>query len=239
MMAIGCGGSPAAPDTSQSATASGYTVSGVVTNDGGAPLAGARVTLDHGDNLPDLNPTTQRVVTSTGPDGRYSLFLRPDQVRSGYSPFAIIRAETLNSGVYGRIRTHAQLLDGQGTSSVKNFRLRPYRPVALGDSIEVTIDSETPLCDIDGLSVTTICDVVHGIHHTNARNRTLTIEARPLAATVIPTVRTWGRRAGQGTLTVSYPFTVDIDDIPYPFSIAIEVPLGTPPQQYELVTRVN
>jgi hypothetical protein len=52
-------------------------------------------------------------------------------------------------------------------------------------------------------------------------------------------VRTWGHRAGKGTLSLSFPFVLDIDDAAMPLSIAIEVPVGTPPQRYELVTRLD
>src|SRR6185503_15146862 len=93
--ALGCGGAatPLSPDSSTTAT-TGYRVSGVVTDDAGSRIPGATVILDHGPNLPDLNPATVRLTTRTASDGSYAFVLAPNQLQPGYDPFAMIRAYT-------------------------------------------------------------------------------------------------------------------------------------------------
>src|SRR6185503_8503676 len=72
-----CGSSPTGPATEPGAGTPGvmFQVSGIVTNDDGAPIADAIVTLTH---QPDL-AAPQSVSTTTGADGRYQLRLLAQQ----------------------------------------------------------------------------------------------------------------------------------------------------------------
>jgi len=232
--ALGCGGTPTplSPDSSTPAPTTGYRVSGVVTDDHGATLPNAVVVLDHGPRLPDLNAATQRVTVRTGVDGSYSLFLRPEQVQVGHTPFAIIQAYTLTSRLPGDHFSYAQVLDGQGTSAVKNIRLRRTRTIYAGQgSMTIGFDSDSSLCAFAGVSVTTLCEwfVVR-----SSTAGTVIVEARPEGGGMVPTLRSWND-VGQGTISSS----IDADeDLPY-VEVAIAIPVGTASQRYNVVATLK
>jgi hypothetical protein len=225
--ALACGGNnPASPAASgsQQSTA-GYSVSGVVTDDGGAPVPNAVVILDHGPRLPDLNPETLRLTTRTSAVGRYQFNIAPGQLRAEVEPFAMIRA-------YTNVQTHSgniQLLAREGTSSIKNIRLSRVRLIGAGQSIAVLIDANSSLCDFGEIGLATRCEWVRIKYPTDG---TLTIDARSDGGNV-PTVRTW-HHSEQGT--VSIPVTTeDFDQV----SVAIEVPVGTTPQGFTVSTTLR
>ena len=229
--ALACGGSnptsPAASGSQQSTA--GYSVSGVVTDDGGSLVPNAVVILDHGPRLPDLNPETLRLTTRTSGDGRYQFNITPGQVRAGVEPFAMIRAYT-----YTNVQTHTantQLLAREGTSATRNIRLTRLRVIGAGQSADVTIDADSSLCDVGNISLTTRCEWVR-ITHSNYG--TLTVEARSQTGGMVPTVRT-RRNAGPGTLTeLAEP---ELFDFEYgQTDVAIQVPVGTAPQRFAVST---
>jgi len=226
--ALACGGhnptSPAASGSQQSTA--GYSVSGVITDDGGSLVPNAVVILDHGPNLPDLNPATLRLTTRSGADGRYQFNITPGQVRDGADPFAIIRAYT-----YTNVQTHSaniQLLAREGTSATRNIRLTRLPVIGAGQSAVVWIDADSSLCNVGGISLTTRCEWVR-IRYSSYE--TLTIEARSQTGGIVPTVRTWSN-TGQGTLTETDGDFGETD-------VAIQVPVGTLPQGFFVSTTVR
>src|SRR5688500_17201565 len=229
--ALGCGG-PAAPlplpgDSSTPGATAGYSVSGVVTDDGGARVANAVVILDHGPRLPDLNPETLQLTTRTSADGRYQFTILPSQVRAGVEPFAMIRAYT-----YTNVQTHTattQLLAREGTGATRNIRLKRLRVIGAGQSAGGRIGADRTLCDIGNISLTTRCEWVRIVYDTYG---TLTVEARSQTGGIVPTVRSW-RNAGQGTLT-------ELADDEYgQTDVAIAVPVGTAPQGFTVSATIR
>jgi hypothetical protein len=232
--ALACGGgnptSPAA-SASQLSTA-GYSVSGVVTDDGGARVPNAVVILDHGPRLPDLNPETLQITTRTTADGRYQFNLTPGQVRAGVEPFAMIRAYT-----YTNVQTHTattQVLAREGTSATRNIRLTRLRVIGAGQSAGVPIDADSSLCDVGNISLTTRCEWVRIVYDTFG---TLTVEARSQTGGIVPTVRT-RRNTGLGTLTeLAEP---ELFDGEYgQTDVAIQVPVGTTPQGFTVSATIR
>ena len=147
-----------------------------------------------------------------------------------YHPFAMIRAFTLSSRLPGEYPSHAQLLDEQGVSSVTNIRLRRARILSAGQSTSVAIESDSSLCDIRGISATTICEWVSVRYPTDG---TLTVEARPDAGSIVPTVQSW---SGQGHGTLALPVTTEDFDF---VNVAIVIPRGMAPQRYEVSTTLR
>jgi hypothetical protein len=227
--ALGCGGAaaPLSPDSSSSAATTGYSVSGVVTDDFGSLIPNAVVILDHGPNLPDLNAATLRLTTRSGGDGRYQFSIAPGQVRAGAEPFAMIRAYT-----YTNVQTHSanvQLVAREGTSATRNIRLTRLRVIGAGQSAGVPIDADSSLCDFGDISLTTRCEWVRIVYDTYG---TLTVEARSQTGGIVPTLRTW-RNAGQGTLT-------ELADDEYgQTNVAIQVPVGTAPQGFTVSATIR
>jgi hypothetical protein len=225
--AFGCGGSPASPDGGTHAE-TGFRVSGVVTDDTGARIPGATVILDHGPNLPDLNPATVRLTTRTASDGSYAFVLAPNQLQPGYDPFAMILAYTSTTQQHF---ANAQSLVREGSSTIRNIRLSRMRRLGPGETIVVAIDSNSSLCDFgNGASLATRCEWVRISYPNPGR---ITIEARSNDGTSVPTLRTWNSQ-GQGTLVGLVP-REDFYDV----DVAIEVPAGAGPQQYTLTTSLH
>lgn len=230
--ALGCGGTPVAPDsalgpTASSPTVAGYRVSGVVTDDTGTPISNASVILDHGPRLPDLNAGTQRLTTRTSANGSYSLFLRPELVQAGVEPFAMVRAYTFTN-----VQQHTaniQQVAPEGTSSIRNLRLSRVRVMGPSDSIAVSIDADSSLCDVGNVSLTTRCEWVRISYPDPGR---ITVEARPEAGGMVPIVRT-SKNAGQGTLQL------EGDEDFYDVDVAIQIPLGMAPQRFTVSTTVR
>jgi hypothetical protein len=104
-------------------------VSGIVTDDNGAPIAGAGV------QLANVLGGTRRFTTSTNSAGRYE-FDFPEEL----SPPTFISASSTNG-------SSIQPLDWAASNSVvKNLRVRPTPNVIAGQSIVVSFEQDSSLC---------------------------------------------------------------------------------------------
>jgi hypothetical protein len=214
----------ASPRDSESGLAN-YRVSGVVTDEGGSPIPLASVVVDQGPSLAAANAENRWVTASTSHDGRFELVLNTDQWHNGPNRFGLLRAWTENDEFRGN--THR--LDWQGTNTVKHVRLRRIRMIEAGQSIEVAVEQDSPLCESGGLSLETICEWVRVRY---PRDGTLTVEAHGESGNV-PTVRSW-LVAGRGI--VSFPVSIDRSDCA---EIAIAIPVGSPPQRFWVSTSLQ
>ena len=213
----------ASPDNPESRQT--YRVSGVVTDESGAPIPRATVVIDQGPHPTDANSKDRWVTRSTSHDGRFELILNPDPSRTGSKPSGLLRAWTENQ----EFRGHTQRLDWQGTNTVQNIRLRRIRTIDAGQSIEIAVEPDSPLCESGGLSLETVCEWVRVRY---PRDGTLTVEAHSTSGTV-PTVRNWFV-AGEGT--VSFPVSTGRSDCA---EVAIALPVGSPPQRFSVSTSLT
>lgn len=209
------------PGDSESGLAT-YRVSGVVTDESGSPIPLVSVVVDQGPGLPNANAEDRWVTASTSHDGRFELMLNADRWRGGPNKFGLLRAWSENQ----EFRGHTQRLDWQGTDTVTHVRLRRIRTIEAGQSIEIAVEPDSPLCESGGLNRDTICEWVRVRY---PRDGTLTVEAHGESGAV-PTVRSW-LVSGDGT--VSFPVSTDRSDCA---EIAIAVPVGSPPQRFRVST---
>ena len=201
-----------------------YRVSGVVTDERGSPIRRATVVVDQGPSPTDANAQDRWVTRSTSDDGRFELILNPDRWRAG-RPAGLLRAWAENE----EFRGHTQRLDWLGTNTVKNIRLRRIRTIDAGQSIEIAVGPDSPLCESGGLSLDTVCEWVRVRY---PRDGTLTVQAHSESGAV-PTVRNWFM-AGEGT--VSFPVSTGRSDCA---EVAIAVPVGSPPQRFSVSTSLT
>jgi hypothetical protein len=202
-----------------------YRVSGVVTDEGGSPIPLASVVVDQGPSLATPNAENRWVTASTSHDGRFELVLNTDEWHNGPNRFGLLRAWTENEEFRGN--THR--LDWHGTNTMKHVRLRRVRMIEAGQSIEVTVEPDSPLCESGGLSLETVCEWVRVRYQ---RNGTLTVEAHAESGNV-PTVRSW---LASGNGIVSFPVTIDRSDCA---EIAIAIPVGSPSQRFRVSTSLQ
>jgi hypothetical protein len=156
---------PAAP------AAIAFRVTGVVTNDEGAPLDDAMVVLTY---QPDL-AATQTVNTRTGVDGRYELRLNAQQPGN---VSALIRATAS-----AEFRSTEQLVR-VADNAEKNFRLRSVRSITVGQATVLKFDSESSLCASVGIAG--LCEWVR-IQYPSTFTSRLTVRAD--TGSVVPTLR--------------------------------------------------
>lgn len=114
--------------------------------------------------------------------------------------------------------------------AVRNIRLRRTRTIVAGQSIAVAVEPDSSLCEMREISVTTMCEWVVVRYPVGG---TLTVDARPEAASIVPTVRTWDRE-GHGALAL--PVTTEDFDFA---SVAIAIPVGMAPQRSEVRTSLR
>src|SRR5688572_27246248 len=210
--------SPGNPETT-------YRVSGVITDESGAPIPLATVVVDQGPHPTDADSKDRWVTRSTSHDGRFELILNPDRWQAGSKPSGLLRAWTEND----EFRGYTQRLDWQGTNTVRNIRLRRIRTIDAGQSIDISVEADSPLCESGELSLETVCEWVRVRY---PRNGTLTVEARSEAGAV-PIVRNWFV-AGVGT--VSFPVSTGRSACA---EVAIVLPVGSPPRKFSVSTSLT
>jgi hypothetical protein len=202
-----------------------YRVSGMITDESGAPIPLASVVVDQGASPHDKDAENRWVTASTSHDGRFELVLNAARRHGGPNKFGLLRAWTENE----EFRGHTQRLDWQETDIVTHVRLRRIRTIDAGQSIDVTVGPDSPLCESGGLSLETVCEWVRVRY---SRAGTLTVGAHSESGTV-PTVRGW-MVAGAGT--VSFPVSTGRSDCA---EIAIAIPVGSRPQRFSVTTSLT
>lgn len=188
---------PTSPDAVLPATpippavAQSHRLSGLVTDELGIPVADARVTVDHGPGLPDLNESTTRFTTSTAADGRYEVVFSADQAQA-YSPFAMIRVSA--KGFPG----YAQLVNRVATGTIKDIRLRRSQQLELGHRQLFTIEADSSLCEFAGIGIdpTRICNWFH-VRRSGGFSAAITVDFRDESGAVIPTLKIGNQPPGQ------------------------------------------
>jgi hypothetical protein len=143
-------------------------VSGIVTDDNGAPLAGAAV------HLSSVLGGPRRFTTSANAAGRYEFDFAEE-----LSPPTFIHSST----------TWQSLAWPPGNTVVKNLRVRSVPNVVAGQSIVVSFEQDSSLC-VWEWSVSDSMSCEHFILRTEAPGL-VTVEARPLDGGSIPTFVGW------------------------------------------------
>jgi hypothetical protein len=203
-----------------------------VTNDEGVPIADANVVLSY---QPDL-AAAQGAGTRTGADGRYALELN---ARQPGNVNALIRA------IAGDVYRPFEQLIRVGASGEKNIRLRRVRTITAGQSTTVRFDADSSTCGSIGIAG--ICEWVR-VQYPSTFTQRLFVQAigagtPTLRAVVqdplfgidwpnVPTIVVVGEGgiaipSGDGEYWENYyPRTADV---------AVVIPAGTAPQQYEVI----
>ena len=221
-----CGSQPITAPTSPSSIptpapgepAIPFRVFGVVTSAEGAPIADAVVTLSY---LPEFMPL-QTVSGRTRADGRYEIQLNAQQPGN---VSAVVSATS--SGDYSPTDLFVRIPD---TVAERNFRLRPIRTIAAGQSAAIRFDADSSVCSSLGLG---LCEWVRFQAPGSSYGVRVTATGPGgVVPTLFATVGTY-RFTGQGVLSLS---TGD-DEFPIFYSppfidIAVSIPYGTAPQQY-------
>jgi len=224
-----CGSSPTSPSTNSPLSpgpapapagpaAIPFRVSGVVTNDDGVPLDGATVTLFY---QPDL-AAPQSGTAKTTADGRYELQL---DARQPGNVNAVVRVVAANQ--YGPFEQFVRVAD----SAERNFRLRRIQTITSGQSATIKIDSDSSLCW--SLGIGGRCE---WLRVQTPTGYTCTVDVKAVGnGGVLPTLSAdvGYRVVGQGAIS----FQMALTDFPCSsriIDVAISIPDGTAPQQYEL-----
>ncbi len=189
-------------------------LSGIVTDEGGAPISGASV----GVSFAPGGGSFQR--TTTDANGRYEFNL------AGLYRPASVSAHNGESG-------NVQLLDwSSGTTQVKNIRLRRHRIITAGESFEVAIEPDSSICVWEfHTSGDSLCEWFSVRFDAPAR---VTIDARPIRDPAVLPLVGWANPGTVGTAS----FTFEGDD-PIGLGINLAVPRGAAPQRYLVTTSLQ
>jgi hypothetical protein len=226
MFVSACGSSPAAPlpgTTVPDVPTTAARFFGVVTNEEGAPLAGATVGVTY---VADSG-STQGGNTQTASDGRYELQLN---ARQPGNVNALIRASA--SGDY----LPTEQLVRVTAATERNLRLRRVRTIGVGQSTTITIDADSSRCTMprtDG-----VCEWVR-IQFPSTWVYRLVVKVTAEGSGVVPTLLTnYGFPPIGGAGAISIP--IGEDDfwdprVPRFLDVAVFVPHAETPQQYEVI----
>jgi hypothetical protein len=193
-----------------------YGVAGVITEEDGRPAAGASVGLAI---QIGANPAYRTTTASDGTD--HLRFWH-----QGSSPPSAITAFSTQED-----SSNLRLLDWTTQQTiVKNLRLRRLRALSAGESMMITIEPDSSLCNWEfGSSVTTLCA---WFTVTSATVGTVMVDARPVdAGGVLP--RLGWENLGAGA-TLSLQASVNSR-----FWLNLAIPVIAAPQRYVVTTRVE
>ena len=193
---------------------------GVVMNEEGAPLAGARVEVVY---APDSGPA-QGASTLAASDGRYELQLNARQPG--------------NVNVLVRVTANGDYLVNEqlvrlAAETALNVRLRRVRTISVGQSTTITFDAGSSRCTMPG--TTGICEQVR-IQFPNVWRERLVVSVNAEADGVVPMLLTnywFPPISGQGT--VSLPIGEDEfwnPTVPRFVDVTVAIPSATTSQRY-------
>jgi hypothetical protein len=218
--------------------ASTHRVSGIVMDAAdSAPIASATVMLRHSEG---------HLITRTGADGAYAFSLDPSQPYR--HPFQIVPGDFLgllitgdgaNPGGIGRGHTTTvQLLPWGTRDVVHNVRLRPVRTLAAGQSMGLSVESDSSLAwneDADPWFFPYFDTLKEQFGVSVPTDGVLTIEARPEAGGNVAFL-TCHHVCGPDSFRVQGTFSVPVKASWSQVYFSVEIPRGTAPQRYEIHT---
>jgi hypothetical protein len=216
-----------------------YRVSGIVMDAAhAAPIANATVVLRHAEG---------HLTAQTGGDGAYAFSFETSQPYARPSqnvPADILGLLVVRDGAYwtdvGRGRwTTVQMLPSSTKDIERNVRLRPVRTLTAGQSITLSVESDSSLAwdrDWDPWTFTSFDTLREEFLVSVERDGVLTIDARPEAGGVVATL-TCGyvgcpSRQVQGTVSIAVQGRS-------PFYFSVEIPRASAPQRYEIQTSLR
>ena len=221
---------PVPPPTSASIR---YNVSGIVTNDDGSPVANAQLTLYYDDSFKSVN-------TSTDARGDYRIAF--ESARSGYKGNANVAGAIFYVGGGDYENLYVQAVPWGTADIVKNLHLRRVRSVNAGESIVVSIDSDSSLA-FDGEDWMRMDWVWEKLHVRVADAGTLTVAARPASGGHVPQIAVFCVYLADNCLTDwvdAQPGTaarrVKANSL---FEIRLAIPREMTPQRYEVATSLQ
>lgn len=189
-------------------------VTGVVTDEHGAPIAGASVGLSHSVG----GPAVQR--TSTDVAGQYQFSFQ--QV----NPMPIAVYASTNTGL------NIQLLEWTGTSAVRNLRVRASKTITAGESIVMSIEPDSSLCSWEfGGSHDLVCEWFAIRLNGPA---TVVVRARSTDGGSIAPFVGGDNRGSSDTASIRIGLAQEIH-----VGINLAIPRSAAPQRYEVTTSLQ
>jgi hypothetical protein len=154
MLASACGASnssPSAPSTPSVGPTSTFHVTGIATDDGGNPVAGANITVLPWADSVQLRPSSVVVVTDGA--GFYRLDFQANPDRDGF--VATVKAESPgHDTVYYNIRP-----DSTSQNASQNIHLYRIKRISAGESTVLTLLTSDTLCGSNTSEF--VCRTVH------------------------------------------------------------------------------
>ena len=237
---------PTAPSTSPSpipAPTPGttqYRVSGVVMDAAdAAPIASATVVLQHTDG---------HLTTRTGADGAYAFSFdtsQPYRNRSKTVPGDFLGLlSVVDGGYWGDIRrghwTTVQMLPWGTPDVVQNVRLRPVRTLAAGQSMGLSVESDSSLAwneEWDPWVFPSFDTLVEQFVVSAQTDGVLTIDARPVGGSNVATLTC--QYAGCPAWQVQGTISIRVEARRSPLYFSVEIPRASAPQRYEIQTSLR
>jgi hypothetical protein len=219
-----------------------YRVSGIVMDAAdAAPIANATVVLRHAEG---------HLTAQTDGDGAYAFSFETSQPYAPPRenvPADILGLLVVRDGPYwgdvGRGHwTTVQLLPWHTKDIERNVRLRPVRTLAAGQSIALSVESDSSLAwdqEWDPWIFLSFDTLREEFRVSVERDGVLTIDARPEASGVVATLTCWyvGCPSSQVRGTVSISIAVQARQSPLYFSV--EIPRASAPQRYDIQTSLR
>jgi hypothetical protein len=141
MLAACDGGGPTQPTVSSQSTGFGFKVAGLVTDEYGAPMPGATVTMSHWSGGTGVGVgTVHWPSTLTDASGNYSIAFTASPMGNGF----VARAQVVAEGYEEHWR---DIMRSTGTSAfVENFRLDRITRIAAGESTVLSVPPDVGGC---------------------------------------------------------------------------------------------
>jgi hypothetical protein len=212
-----------------------------VSDQQGVPLAGAlvevgyRAAVDSGFSIPAARCTDGEcwMALRTDAIGRYEATWDPDP---GPVFYAVNLAGLVSVSV-GGFAPNIQLLPSGAVEIVQNLRMRPTRRIGVGESIAVTVESDSSLCTdlFDTFVMQKRCEFIDVVAPADG---TLLVEIRADTGSVVPSVFL---KDGTSSAPIEYP-NPSMALIPIRggvHTVMAGVPVGLGPQRLTVSTSMK
>jgi len=247
VLAAACESAPAPTSPSTSASpipaptpgTTQYLVSGIVMDAAdSAPIASATVVLQH---------TQGHLITRTGADGAYAFSFdtsQPYRHRFQTVPGNFLALLSVVDGAYWTDRrghwATVQLLPWGTPDVVQNVRLRPVRTLAAGQSMGLSVESDSSVAwdrDWDPWVFPSFDTLKEEFVVSVQTDGVLTIDARPVGGSNVATLTC--QYVGCPASQVQGTISIRIEARWSPFYFSVEIPRASAPQRYEIQTSLR
>jgi hypothetical protein len=226
---------PLPPSPSPPGTSIRYNVSGIVTDDGGSPIANAQLRLYYEGSF-------KNVETSTDAHGYYSIVF--ESAAREYTGNADVVGTIFYTGGGEYENYYVQAVPWGTADVVKNLHLRRVRTLDAGQSIVISIDADSSLA-YDGDDWMRMDALWEKFHIRVADAGVLIVAARPASGSIVPSIAVYCAYVADNCendwVAVVAPLgsvarRVKANSL---FEIRLPIPSGMAPQRYEVSTSLR